>query len=142
MKNKEDVMKILPHRDPMLLVETVELKENADGVEEAHATYKVRGDEYFLQGHFPGNPVVPGVILVEMMAQSCCVFFEKQEGQCFLTTIQNAKFKSPVKPGDTVNITTRITKQARIFIFAESTIHVDGKLSAMAEFSFAAMPKG
>ena len=62
--NREEIKQIIPHREPMLLVDEIVL----DG-EYARATYTVRGDEWFLQGHFPNNPVVPGVVLCEIIAQ-------------------------------------------------------------------------
>ena len=70
--NKEDIMSILPHREDMLLLDEVE---NRDGV--AIGQYTVRGDEFFLRGHFPNNPIVPGVILCEMLAQSACILMKE-----------------------------------------------------------------
>ncbi len=132
--NQEDIKKILPHRDNMLLVEEAVVE---DGV--AHGKYQVRGDEWFLQGHFPGNPVVPGVILCEMMAQACCVLLAEGAAGAtpYFTTLNNVKFKNPVKPGDLFESECKITRVKAPFYFAEGKGTVDGKLCVKAEFGFA-----
>ena len=137
--NQEEIKKILPHRDHMLLLDEVEKTEDA-----AHGIYHVRGDEWFLKGHFPGNPIVPGVILCEIMAQSVCVLLsDKMSSEItpLYTGLNNVRFKSPVKPGDTFMTECRITRAKPPFYFAEGKGTVDGRLCVQAEFSFAVMKK-
>lgn len=133
--NRAEIEKILPHRAPMLLVDEAELLEDGGAL----GRYTVRGDEFFLQGHFPGNPVVPGVMLCEMMAQTCAVMLSGvAEGMTpYFTSLNNVRFKTPVKPGDTVEFHCAITKAKKPFYFAAGKGYVNGKLSVQAEFSFA-----
>ena len=133
--NREEIMNILPHRDSMLLVDEAELR---DGV--AYGKKHITGKEFFLDGHFPGNPIVPGVILCEILAQSACVLLQEQmtEGKLpVYTGLNNVKFRSPVKPGDTVETRCHIKRAKHPFYFAEGTVMVDGRLCVSAEFSFA-----
>ena len=135
--NREDIMKILPHREHMLLLDEVE---EEDGVAIGH--YKVRGDEFFLKGHFPGNPIVPGVILCEILAQSACILLQEamDEGKLpVYTGLNNVKFRSPVKPGDKIETQFFIKRSKNPFYFAEGTVTVDEKICVSAEFSFAVM---
>lgn len=133
--NREEIMTILPHRDNMLLLDDVVRK---DGTAVGH--YTVRGDEFFLKGHFPDHPIVPGVILCEMLAQSACVLMQDamSEGRLpVYTGLNHVKFRSPVKPGDTVETRCCIKRAKHPFYFAEGTVTVNGRLCVSAEFSFA-----
>ena len=133
--NRDEIMQILPHRDGMLLLDEVV----RDG-EDTCGTYAVRGSEWFLQGHFPGDPVGPGVILCEILAQSACVLLSDAltDGQLpMYTGLNNVRFKSPVRPGDVFTTRCRITRARPPFYFAEGTGHVGDRLCLKAEFSFA-----
>ena len=140
--HRDEIMNILPHRDKMLLLDDVE---NRDGTAIGH--YSVRGDEFFLQGHFPENPIVPGVILCEILAQSACVLMADVMTNGKLpvyTGLNNVKFRNSVRPGDTIETRCTIKRAKHPFYFAEGTVTVDGKICVSAEFSFAitAAPAG
>ncbi|MGN0505972.1 MAG: 3-hydroxyacyl-ACP dehydratase FabZ family protein [Lachnospiraceae bacterium] len=133
--NREELMQILPHRENMMLLDDAEYR---NGTAVGH--YTVSGDEFFLKGHFPGNPIVPGVILCEILAQSACVLMKDAMGKGKLpvyTGLNNVKFRSPVKPGDTVETQCRIKRAKYPFYFAEGTVAVGDRLCVSAEFSFA-----
>ena len=100
-------------------------------------------DEWFLDGHFPGNPVVPGVILCEMMAQASAVIISEVSAACtpYFTGIEKAKFRNKVLPGDTLEIKCELTDHKRNFYFVKGKGYVNGKLSVSAEFSFALVPR-
>ena len=72
--NIEEIKQFMPHREPMLLIEEAHIDEN--GV--AHSQYRIKEDEFFTRGHFPGNPIVPGVIQCEIMAQSCAILVKDE----------------------------------------------------------------
>ena len=137
--NREEIMEMIPHRDSMLLIDEAEV---AEGV--ARGRRKIRGDEWFLDGHFPGNPVVPGVILCEMLAQSACVLLppEKAKGATpYFTGLDKVRFKGNVKPGDVFETQCEVIKERAPFVFAKGKGFVDGKLCVSAEFSFALIRK-
>ncbi|WP_302153699.1 3-hydroxyacyl-ACP dehydratase FabZ [uncultured Enorma sp.] len=137
--NRTELENILPHRAPMLLLDEAEV---VDG--EARGRITITGDEFFVQGHFPGNPVVPGVILCEMLAQNCCVLMESGLSDAdvtpFYTSLDKVRFKHPVRPGDTVELTCRITRSRGPFHFAHGEARVAGELCCVADMSFALMP--
>ena len=138
--DREALMGILPHRGNMLLIDEAEI---IDGV--AHGKKRITGEEFFLDGHFPGNPIVPGVIQCEILAQSVCVLLQGAVAGKAVTTLytglDKVRFKNPVKPGDLFETECKIVKNKGPFYWAEGKGYVDGKLCVSAEFSFAVLPQ-
>lgn len=133
--DREEIKKYLPHREPMLLLDEVEIDEQ--GV--CHARYRVREDEFFFRGHFPDNPIVPGVILCEIMAQSCALITKDDVvGKTTLYAgINNVKFKHIVRPGDLCEITATLTARRGALVFCSATLSVAGTVCCKGELSFA-----
>ena len=133
--NKEELKEFLPYRDPMLLVDEIEI--DTDGI--GHAKYRIKENEFFCQGHFPDNPIVPGVIQLEIMAQSCALLVKDDlPGKTTLYSgISNAKFKGIVRPGDLCEITTRLTSKRGPLYFCKAELSVGGKICCLGELSFA-----
>ena len=133
--NVNEIMKLLPHRYPFLLVDKiVDLKPG----ESAIGLKNVTINEPFFQGHFPGQPIMPGVLVVEAMAQVAGVmaFRSGMEGKSvYFMSIDNVKFRRPIVPGDQVMMEIKVLKQrGNVWRFSGNAT-VDGKLVSEAEFT-------
>lgn len=132
---REELKEYLPHREPMLLVDRIDIDD--EGV--CHAEYRVKEDEFFCAGHFPGNPIVPGVIQCEIMAQSCALLVKEEiKGKTTLYTgIDKVRFKHLVRPGDLVEVTARLKSRRASLFYCDAVLKVDGNICCKGELSFA-----
>ncbi|MGN0367103.1 MAG: 3-hydroxyacyl-ACP dehydratase FabZ [Suilimivivens sp.] len=134
----KEIMEILPHRWPFMLLDTVE--ELTPGVR-AVAKKCVSYNEPFFQGHFPGEPVMPGVLMIEALAQAGAVAIlslpENKGKTAYFAAIQSAKFKRKVIPGDVLILEVEIVKQKGAIGIGKATATVDGKIAVQAELTFA-----
>lgn len=137
MLDINEIKKIIPHRYPFLLVDRIE--EMEPGVK-AVGYKNVTVNEPFFQGHFPEYPVMPGVLLIEALAQVGAVAIlslEQNRGKlAFFGGIKNAKFRKQVVPGDVVRLETEIIKCKGPMGVGKAIATVDGKMAAEAEISF------
>jgi 3-hydroxyacyl-[acyl-carrier-protein] dehydratase len=135
---KAEIEEILPHRDPFLLLD--EVIEIAPG-ERVVARKRVREDEWYLRGHFPGRPIMPGVLIVEAMAQTGAVAVladEANRGKLALFAgIDDVRFKRIVEPGDELELTCELERVRGPIGRGKATATVDGELAARGTLTFA-----
>lgn len=138
MLNKEQIKKIIPQREPFLMIDEVE--EYVPG-ESAVAYKKVEETEWYFQGHFPGNPIMPGVLITESLAQTGAVAIlsmEENKGKnALFGGIDKMKFKKMVVPGDRLKLEVRIIRRKGPIGIGEAVATVEGKMVAKGELTFA-----
>ncbi len=140
--DKDEIKRFLPHREPMLLIEEATI--DPEGT--AHAKYTVKKDEFFTRGHFPGNPIVPGVILCEIMAQSCSILVKDEipGNMTLYAGLDKVRFKNSVMPGDVCEVTATLNDRrgtgAATMYFCSAKLEVDGKLCCKGELTFVLKP--
>lgn len=134
----DEIQRLIPHRYPMLMIDRIE-EVNED--ESAVGIKNVTMNEYFFQGHFPGNPVMPGVLIVEAMAQTAGVVVCKHMNSVntskivYFMAIENARFRKPVLPGDTLRLHVKKLQSRRQVWKYSGQAYVNGQLHAEAEFT-------
>ena len=131
-----EIMKRIPHRYPFLLVDRIlEMDKEAQTIK---GKKNVTMNEEFFNGHFPGHPVMPGVLVIEGMAQCLGVLVMKSAlGKVpYFAAIENTKFRNPVKPGDTLIYDVKVEKVKRNFVKATGKTYVDDAVVAEASFTF------
>ena len=134
----QEIMEILPHRHPFLLIDTIEeLEPGKRAVGKKCVTFS----EAYFAGHFPGNPVMPGVLIIEALAQTGAAAIlslpENRGKTAYFAGIDKAKFKQMVRPGDVLTLETQIIRTKGSIGVGEAVATVDGKLVAKAELTFA-----
>ncbi|MEM7467020.1 MAG: 3-hydroxyacyl-ACP dehydratase FabZ [Pseudomonadota bacterium] len=134
----EDIMSMLPHRYPFLLVDKVT---ECVPFESITAIKNVTYNEPFFTGHFPKSPVMPGVLILEAMAQATGVLAfhsfkttSKSDAMYYLVGVDKARFKNPVGPGDQLILRANLKRNIRGIYRFEATAHVEDQLVSSAEF--------
>jgi 3-hydroxyacyl-[acyl-carrier-protein] dehydratase len=138
MLNKEEIKEIIPQREPFLMIDEVE--EYIPG-QSATAYKYVNEEEWYFKGHFPGNPIMPGVLIAESLAQAGAIAIlslEENKGKnALFGGIDKMRFKKMVVPGDKLKLEVKIIKQKGPIGIGEAIATVEGKLVAKGELTFA-----
>lgn len=138
MLNKNEIRQIIPQREPFLMIDEVE--EYVPG-ESAIAYKHVSEDEWYFKGHFPGNPIMPGVLITESLAQTGAIAIlslEANKGRnALFAGIDKMRFKKQVVPGDVLKLEVKIIKQKGPIGVGEALATCDGKIVAKGELTFA-----
>ena len=138
MLNKEEITNIIPQRDPFLMIDEVE--EYVPG-ESAIAYKNVNEQEWYFKGHFPGNPIMPGVLIAESLAQTGAVAIlsmdENKGKNALFGGIDKMKFKRKVVPGDRLKLEVKIIKRKGPIGVGEAIATIDEKIVAKGELTFA-----
>ena len=138
MLNKNEIKQIIPQREPFLMIDEVE--EYVPG-ESAIAYKHVSEDEWYFKGHFPGNPIMPGVLITESLAQTGAIAIlslEANKGRnALFAGIDKMRFKKQVVPGDVLKLEVKIIKQKGPIGVGEAIATVDGKVACKGELTFA-----
>lgn len=138
MLNKEGIKNIIPQREPFLMIDEVE---DVVAGESAIAYKNVDESEWYFKGHFPGNPIMPGVLICEALAQTGAVAIlslEENKGKnALFGGIDKVRFKKQVVPGDRLKLEVSIIKRKGPIGVGEAVASVDGKVVAKGELTFA-----
>jgi len=136
MIDVNEIKNLIPHRYPFLLVDrVVELEKSKRAV----GVKNVSANENFFEGHFPGNPIMPGVLIIEALAQTAGILAnlsaEKKYKGVYFMSIETAKFRKPVFPGDQLRLEVELIKQRNTVLRFSGSAKVDDKVVAEAEFT-------
>jgi len=134
--NINQIKDCIPHRYPFLLVDRVIEWSKEEGIVAVKA---VSNTEPILQGHFPDDPIFPGVLVIEGLAQTAAIYgrllFEDKFSTCYLTEVSNARFRKPVRPGDLLRYEIKLTKSRAPFYWFEGQAVVNGEVVASGTLS-------
>jgi 3-hydroxyacyl-[acyl-carrier-protein] dehydratase len=140
--SKQAIYDAIPHREPFLLVDEIVAQDDA----RIECTKTFSGDEDFFRGHYPGHPLVPGVLLCEAAMQAGAILLARhmagmEDRVPVATRINDVRFKRMVRPGDTIRIEVALNERLADAFFLSAKVTVDGKLAVRFDFACTAAPK-